>query len=92
VRENLPRPTAPSAPAPGTGKAASRKPSPFAVLGRLKPRFAADIISELRKVTWPTFSETRYLTMVVALVSIAIGLILGGADYIFGWAVGRLFF
>lgn len=91
MRENLPRPTAPSAPAPGVSKAPKR-PSPFAVLGKLKPRFLADILSELRKVTWPSLDETRYLTFVVALVSIGVGLLLGGADFIFGWAVERLFF
>ena len=55
VRENLPRPvaTAPSVrAAPGAPAAPPvRKRSPFAALSNLQPRFIADIVSELRKVT-----------------------------------------
>jgi preprotein translocase subunit SecE len=53
----------------------------------LKPRWAMDIISELRKVTWPTRRETTNLTGVVIIVSLALGVLLGGADLLFGWLV-----
>ena len=53
----------------------------------LKPRWALDIISELRKVTWPTRRETANLTGVVIIVSLALGVLLGGADLLFGWLV-----
>ena len=53
----------------------------------LKPRWALDIISELRKVTWPSRHETANLTAVVIVVSLALGLVLGGADLLFGWIV-----
>ena len=93
ARENLPRPA--SAPAP-TGVARPTAPvrrrNPFGFLSRLQPRFAADIFSELRKVTWPTASDTRYLTFVVAVVSVSVGLLLGGVDLLFGWVIERLFF
>jgi preprotein translocase subunit SecE len=69
-----------------------RKRSPFGFLGRLQPRFVADIIAELKKVTWPTWSETRYLTIVVAIVAVAVGFLLGGVDLLFGWVIERLFF
>lgn len=75
------RPTAPS-----------RRRNPFAVLGRLRPRFVGDILSELRKVTWPTVAETRYLTIVVAIVAVAVGIVLGGIDLAFGWAIEKVFF
>jgi len=52
----------------------------------------ADIIAELRKVTWPSFQETRYLTIVVAIVAVAMGLFLGAVDLLFGWIIERLFF
>lgn len=93
VRENLPRP---AGPAVSTGARPApvqrRKRDPFGFLGRFKPRFVADIISELRKVTWPTMAETRYLTIVVAIVAISVGLVLGTIDLFFGWAVEQLFF
>jgi len=66
--------------------------NPFGFLKRLEPRFIADIISELRKVTWPSFAETRYLTFVVAVVAIAVGILLGAADLFFGWLIEQLFF
>lgn len=53
----------------------------------LKPRWAMDIISELRKVTWPSRRETANLTGVVIIVSLALGVLLGGADLLFGWLV-----
>ena len=51
----------------------------------LLPRWVEDIISELRKVTWPTRHETINLTMVVVVVSAAIGGLLGGIDIFFNW-------
>ena len=54
--------------------------------------FVGDVLAELRKVTWPSFSETRYLTLVVAVVAIATGFLLGGVDLVFGWVVEKLFF
>ena len=52
-----------------------------------RPRWATDIISELRKVTWPTRQETAHLTLVVIVVSILFGIVLGGADVGFSWLI-----
>ncbi len=54
-----------------------------------RPRWATDIISELRKVTWPSRQETAHLTLVVVVVSLIFGAILGGADVGFGWIIER---
>ena len=43
-------------------------------------RFFGEVVSELRKVTWPTRQETTRLTMLVLIVSIVIGAILGIID------------
>jgi preprotein translocase subunit SecE len=69
-----------------------KRRNPLAVLGRFEPRFVADILSETRKVTWPSFEETRYLTVVVAIVATVVGLVLGGIDLAFGWIIQKLFF
>ena len=53
----------------------------------LKPRWAMDIISELRKVTWPSRREVMNLTVVVLVVSLLLGMLLGLADLGFGWFV-----
>ena len=46
-----------------------------------------DIISELRKVVWPTRQETVYLTVVVVIVTLIMGAILGAIDIAFGWLI-----
>lgn len=46
-----------------------------------------DVISELKKVTWPTRQETINLTVVVGVVAFALGLFMGGLDYSFNWII-----
>lgn len=72
--------------------AQKRRFNPFGWLRRFEPRAVADVISELRKVTWPTVAETRYLTFVVAVVAVAVGIVLGVFDLAFGWAIEQVFF
>jgi preprotein translocase subunit SecE len=54
---------------------------------RILPQFVRDIIAELKKVSWPTRDETVRLTGVVIVVSITIGLMLGGVDIAFNWLI-----
>jgi preprotein translocase subunit SecE len=54
------------------------------------PHWLEEIISELKKVSWPTRDETLYLTMVVIVVSVTVGIILGGIDLFFSWLIDRL--
>ena len=37
---------------------------------------------ELKKVVWPTRQEVIRLTMVVIIISVAVGLFLGGVDFL----------
>ena len=46
-------------------------------------RFVAEAISELRKVSWPTFVQTRNLTVLVFAVSLAVGVFIAVVDTIF---------
>ena len=55
--------------------------------GLLRPRWAEDIVGELRKVTWPSREDTWYLTFVVLVVATAFGIFLGGVDMFFNWAI-----
>lgn len=45
--------------------------------------FLGEVRSELEKVVWPTREETVRLTIVVILVSIAVGLLISGLDVTF---------
>jgi preprotein translocase subunit SecE len=53
------------------------------------PRWVEDIVSELRKVTWPTRHETVNLTIVGLVVAVIIGFILGGIDVFFNWLISH---
>ena len=54
------------------------------------PGWIDDIISELKKVTWPTREETAYLTMVVLIVAVSVGIVLGSIDIFFNWFIDRI--
>ena len=43
-------------------------------------RFIAEAVSELRKVSWPTFVQTRNLTVLVFVISAAVGTFIGVVD------------
>jgi preprotein translocase SecE subunit len=73
------RPTAMSPSGGGGQRGASARGSV------LRPNWIKDIASELRKVQWPTRQEAWNLTLVVILVSVVVGLALGGLDSGFGW-------
>ncbi len=53
------------------------------------PRFLMDIISELRKVVWPTRDDIVYLTIVVVIITILFGAALGGIDFGFGYLIDK---
>ena len=74
-------------------KLAPHAPRPHrGVKGLLKPYWAQDILSELRKVTWPTRHEAWNLTVVVIVISAIVGVLLGGIDLFFAWVVEQLLF
>jgi preprotein translocase subunit SecE len=54
------------------------------------PAWMSDIVSELRKVTWPTRDETVYLSTVVIIVALAVGIFLGIIDIFFNWLMDRI--
>lgn len=45
--------------------------------------FINEVISELKKVTWPTRNETVKLTAVVIAISVIVGAFIGGLDWLF---------
>lgn len=47
------------------------------------PKYFKEVGQELRKVTWPSQSQTIEMTMLVIGVSLALGTYLGVIDYIF---------
>jgi preprotein translocase subunit SecE len=60
---------------------------------RSKPRFGliGDIVAELKKVTWLSRREWLYLTGLVLIATVIMGLILGVIDYGFTRLVDDIF-
>jgi len=54
------------------------------------PKWIEETISELKKVTWPTMAETRYLATVVIIVALVVGSMLGIIDIFFNWMIDKL--
>ena len=50
--------------------------------------FFSETRDELKKVVWPTRQETIRLTLVVIIISLIVGLFLGGLDFIFVKIIG----
>jgi len=66
----------------------------FAIWLRRHPRvheYAMEVGSELSKVTWPTWKETKLATIVVIVTTLIVSLILGLMDLIWG-ALSRLIY
>ena len=55
--------------------------------GRSRLHFIGETVSELKKVAWPSRGEAFYLTRVVIIVALAVGIALGLID----WAFSKLF-
>ena len=53
-------------------------------------RFLNEAWSELKKVSWPTREQVRNLTVLVFVVSFAIGVYITVLDLFFATAIGRL--
>jgi preprotein translocase subunit SecE len=58
---------------------------------RVRFSFIGETIAELRKVVWPTRREAIRLSIMVAIVSIVVGLLLAAIDYGFT-QLGRILF
>ena len=58
---------------------------------RSRFRFIGETIAELKKVVWLTKREASYLTFLVLVVSITVGLVLGAFDYGFSHLVNNFF-
>jgi preprotein translocase subunit SecE len=67
-------------------------PTPKASSERTSPRqFVKEVRSELRKVAWPTYQETRNYSIVVLLSLVVMTSLIAGIDYVFSNAILRLF-
>lgn len=53
--------------------------------------FLKEVVTELKKVTWPTRQETIKLTVIVLVISAVVAAFVGGLDYLFVTLTSLLF-
>ena len=70
----------------GAAKTATKKPNIFQRMGK----GIKEIISELKKVTWPTFAKVMAETGIVLVVVLFFFLIILGFDSLLTWLYGLL--
>ncbi|WP_392558954.1 preprotein translocase subunit SecE [Orbus mooreae] len=58
--------------------------------GRNFINFAKESRVEMRKVVWPTRKETVQTTLLIAVITIVVGLCLWGVDTFFLWGITKL--
>jgi preprotein translocase subunit SecE len=58
---------------------------------RSRFRFIGEIVAELKKVVWLSRREAAYLTFLVLVVTIAVGIMLGAFDWGFTKIVDSFF-
>ena len=85
-----PRPAKKSAQATAAAEAVVAKGTPFYLrpVPRAVRRFVGDILSELKKVTWPTRKELVSSTIVVIVTTIVSSAFLGVFDGVWSWVFG----
>jgi len=54
-------------------------------------RFIGETIAELKKVVWLNRRQVAYLTLLVLIVAVTVGIVLGAIDYGFTNLVNKLF-
>ena len=74
---------------PRTGASQPQKQRAGGGILSWRPRFLIEIISELRKVIWPTRRDVTHLTFVVIVVAIIMGAVLGAIDFAFWWLIDQ---
>jgi preprotein translocase subunit SecE len=60
------------------------------LLGKTLWSYLLDSRTELRKVVWPTRTETTQTTLIVVVVVVLVGVFLWLADLFFGWLIQQL--
>ena len=68
----------------------AKHPSATTKRGGSRFRFVGETIAELKKVTWLTRREAAYLTGLVLIVTISLGIALGFIDWGFSTLVDTL--
>jgi preprotein translocase subunit SecE len=54
-------------------------------------KFGRDVRAEVNRITWPSWADTRRLTIMVFILALLIALYLTGVDLLIGYALSVIF-
>jgi preprotein translocase SecE subunit len=89
MKPTINRPGKPPAPRqPGSRPVATASANGRAAGSAQAQAFVTGVVSEMRRVTWPTREEWVTATLLTLGLVIVVGLYTAAADHLFGWLVG----
>jgi len=90
MKPTINRPGKPAGARPSGGRVATAPPVPGSRAARAVrvQAFVNGVISEMKRVTWPTREEWVTATLLTLGLVIVVGLYTAAADHLFGWLVG----
>ncbi len=96
MKSNPSRPGAPArqgASRPPTTRPANRPPATAAqraANARRTQEFVRGVVTEMKRVTWPTQEEWIAATLLTVALVVGVGVFTYGCDLLFGWLFGLL--
>ncbi len=88
MKPTINRPGKPAAPRSPGGRPAPAAPGSRAASAARTQAFVTGVISEMKRVTWPSREEWVTATLLTLGLVIVVGLFTAAADHLFGWLVG----
>ncbi len=75
---------------PSRPGAPARQSAQRAMRAQRSQEFVQGVISEMRRVTWPSREEWIAATLLTLALVIGVGLFTSASDWLFGWIFGLL--
>ena len=90
MKPTINRPGKPAGSRPPGGRVAATAPAPGsrAASAARTQAFLTGVISELKRVTWPSREEWVTATLLTLGLVVVVGLYTAATDHLFGWLVG----
>ena len=89
MKPTINRPGKPAVPRPAGGRVATAAPSGRRAASAAQMQtFLTGVVTEMKRVTWPTREEWVTATLLTLGLVVVVGLYTAAADHFFGWLVG----
>jgi preprotein translocase SecE subunit len=88
MKPTVNRPGKPAGSRPPAGRAAAPAAGSRAASAAQMQAFVTGVVSEMKRVTWPSREEWVTATLLTLGLVVVVGLYTAAADHLFGWLVG----